>query len=227
MPDSLIKVDTAARLNRTLGMMQSRSTVTIDICTPAGQKGKFRTTFVGYLAKQYVLLQFPDPNKLGNFGQFISKGTGVTVRGLIEGNEGAVAAFMSKIKQTLQIPSKLIVLEFPNSLSIQSLRKSIRIETDIIVKVCLDKNFWQGAITDISISGCQLLIENGEVLNMIKDKSISMVIEGYQELNNLTLNGQVCSIKQVSNGVSLGIKYNDDDKEQVVKLLHHVVTFDG
>ncbi len=227
MSSSSVKIETSTRLNRNLGLMQAGSAVTIDISTPAGQKGKFRSTFVGYLPKQYVLLQFPESNKLGDFGQYIVQGAGVTVRGIIEGQEGSVAAFVTTIKQTLHIPSKLMVLDFPKNLTMQSLRKSIRIETDIQAKVRIDKNFWQGMITDLSLNGCQLLIDNGETLNLVKDKSIDIVVENFLDLKNLKLAGQICSIKPVMNGVSLGVKFNETSKDSVVKLLHHVVTIEA
>lgn len=226
MSSTPVKIETASRLNRNLGLMQAGSIVTIDITTPAGQKGKFRSVFVGYLPKKYVLIQFPDSSKVGSFSQFITQGAGVTVRGLIEGQEGSVAAFVSSIKQTLQIPSKLIVLDFPKDLSMQSLRKSIRIDTDILSKVRIEKNFWQAMVTDISLNGCQLLIENGQEISLIKDKSIDIAVEDYLGLKDVKLAGQICSIKPVVNGVSLGVKFNETSKSSVVKLLHHVVTIE-
>ncbi len=227
MSTSIIQIDTSERLKRNLGLMQAGSIVTIDIATPAGQKGKFRCVFIGYLPKKYVLLQYPDANKLGAFSRFITQGMGVTVRGLIEGQEGAVAAFVSSIKQTLQIPSKMIVLEFPRTLTMQSLRKSIRIETEIQAKVQIDKKLWQSLITDISINGCQLLIDNGEEISLAKEKTVTIALEEYGDLKQLKLSGQVCSIKPVVNGVSLGVQFTDASKESVIKLLHYVVTMEG
>jgi hypothetical protein len=221
-----VKIETIARINNNLGLMQAGSIVSVDIATPAGQKGKFRSTFVGFLAKQYVLIQIPDSSKLGNFSQFITQGAGVTVRGLIEGNEGAVAAFVSSIKQTVQLPSKLMVLEFPTSISVQSLRKTIRIDTDILSKIRIEKNYWQGMITDLSKNGCQLRVDNGEEISLAKDKSIDFVIETFPELGQLKIAGKICSQKQITNGVSLGVQFNDGSKESVVKLLYHVVTLE-
>mgnify|MGYP000686989148 CR=1 FL=1 len=222
-----VRIETLARINSNLGLMQAGSLVSVDITTPAGQKGKFRSVFVGFLAKQYVLLQIPDSGKLGNFGQFITQGAGVTVRGLIEGNEGSVAAFVSSIKQTIQLPSKLMVLEFPSSISMQSLRKTMRIDTDILSKVRIEKNYWQGMITDLSKNGCQLKVDNGEEISLAKDKTIDLVIETFPELGQLKFSGQICSQKQIVNGISLGIKFNDASKDAVVKLLYHVVTLEA
>ena len=117
MSDNSIKMETVGRLNRNLALLNPGATITLDMSTPAGQRGKFRSNFIGYLPKKYVLVQSPDSSKLGDFSQYITHGMGVTVRGLIEGHEGAVVAFVSNIRQTIQIPSRIIVLEFPREVS--------------------------------------------------------------------------------------------------------------
>jgi len=224
MSQSPVKIETVARLNRNLGLLQAGSMVTIDFATPAGQKGKFRTTFVGYLPKKYVLVQYPDTNKLGNFGKYITQGIGVTVRGLIEGQEGAVAAFVSNVKQTIQIPSKLIVLDFPRTVTIQSLRNSLRIDTDIQAKVKIGKEYWSSMITDISINGCQLNISNGEQLTLMKDKVVEITVEEFQGLSNLKLSAEICSAKAQFDGICLGLKFQENSRPNVTKLLHHIIT---
>lgn len=227
MPVTPQKITTANRLDRNLGLIQSGSMITLDIATPAGQKAKFRSTFIGYLPKQYVLVQYPDSNKLGNFSQFITQGMGVTVRGLIEGHEGAVVAFVSNVKQTLQIPSRIIVLEFPRSVSLQSLRSAMRIDTEIIAKIKITKEYWQATIIDISVSGCQVLVNNGESLVMEKDKLIELVVEDFQDLRNLKFSGKICSIKSQANGVCIGIHFANKSKESVIKLLHHAIIIES
>lgn len=223
MPATSQKIAIANRLDRSLGLIQSGSMITLDIATPAGQKAKFRSTFIGYLPKQYVLIQYPDPNKLGNFSQYIAQGMGVTVRGLIEGHEGAVVAFVSNVKQTLQIPSRIIVLEFPRSVSLQSLRSAMRIDTDIVAKIKIAKEYWLTTIVDISVNGCQLLINNGESLVMEKDKPIELVVEDFQDLGNLKFIAQICSVKSQANGICIGLKFEEKSKASVIKLLQHAV----
>ncbi|WP_440874559.1 flagellar brake domain-containing protein [Thalassotalea sp. PLHSN55] len=221
------QIEMAERLNRNLGLLQAGSKVTIDITTPAGQKSKHRTTFIGYLPKQYILIQYPDSSKLGNFGQYLKQGAGVTVRGLIEGHEGAVVAFVSTIMQTLQIPSRIIVLSFPQSVILQSLRSSMRIDTDIVTKVKVGNEYWQASMMDVSVSGCQVFIGEGEKLVLASDKKIELVIEDFQGLSNLNLTAELCNNKQVANGISLGLKFLPESKEAVVKLMHHAVTYEG
>lgn len=223
MSDNFTKVEAGARLNRNLALLTPGSTVTIDISTPAGQRGKFRSIFIGYAPKQYVLIQYPDSSKLGNFARFITQGMGVTVRGLIEGHEGAVVAFVSNVKQTIQIPSRLIVLEFPREVGLQNLRSSMRIETDINAKVKIKGEYWMSVISDMSITGCQLLVTNGESLKLNADKPLEITIEDFQGLSNLKLAADICNSKIQPDGILLGVKFQDCSKAEVTKLLQQAV----
>ncbi|AZQ83325.1 flagellar brake protein [Colwellia sp. Arc7-635] len=223
MQDNPIKIETVDRLNRNLALLHPGATVTLDMSTPAGQRGKFRSNFIGYMPKNYVLVQYPDSSKLGNFSQYITQGMGVTVRGLIEGHEGAVVAFVSNVKQTIQIPSRIIVLEFPREVSLQNLRSSMRIETYIKAKVRIKDEYWETVISDISVTGCQLMVSNGEKLVLSDDKPIEVIIEDFQGLKNLKLEAEVCNNKTQSDGIMLGVKFNDSSILEVTKLLQQAV----
>ncbi|UUO24572.1 flagellar brake protein [Colwellia sp. M166] len=223
MSDTPVKMEIIGRLNRNLALLQPGATVTLDMSTPAGQRGKFRSFFIGYMPKNYVLVQYPDSSKLGNFSQYIAQGMGVTVRGLIEGHEGAVVAFVSNIKQTIQIPSRIIVLEFPREVSLQNLRSSVRIETYIKAKVKVKDEYWGSVISDISVTGCQLMINNGEKLTLSDDKPIEIIIEDFQGLKNLKLEAEICNSKVQSDGIMLGVKFDDSSKLEVTKLLQQAV----
>lgn len=224
MAEQPTNIDTAVRLDRNLALLHAGSLVTIDVITPAGQRGKFRTTFIGYLPKQYVLIQFPEANKLGKFSQHIIQGASITVRGLIEGHEGAVVAFISTIKQTLQMPSRIMVLEFPRTVGLQNLRSAIRIETDIHAKVKIDENYWQTTIANLSINGCQLSIVNGEKLVLAEKKAIEIVVEDNQGVNNVKLYGAVCNLKSQTDGLSFGVKFDSASHQQVSQLLVDTIT---
>jgi len=224
MAEQPTNIDTATRLDRNLALLNAGSVVTIDLVTPAGQRGKFRTTFIGYLPKKYVLIQFPEASKLGKFAQHLIQGAAVTVRGLIEGHEGAVVAFVSSIKQTIQMPSRIMVLDFPRTVGLQNLRSSIRIETEIKAKVKIDKSYWQATIENLSINGCQLSIVNGEKLVLSEKASIEIVVEDAQGGSNLKLNGAVCNLKQQVDGVSFGVKFDTESNIQASQLLHNIVT---
>lgn len=217
------QVDTVNRLNNDLALLQAGSTVSLDIVTPAGQRGKFRTPFIGYLPKKYVMVQFPDVAKLGNFANFITLGTSITVRGLIEGHEGSVVAFVTTVTKILQAPSRIIVLDFPRTVTLQSLRSSLRIDTDIDAKIKIDNEYWKSTIRNISIHGCQISVVNGEALSLSADKEIEVIVEDFQGINNINLSAVICNIKSQLDGVSLGVKFDSSDKESVIRLVQHAV----
>lgn len=220
-------VQNSAHLNRNLALLHPGSMVTIEVITPAGQRAKFRTAFIGFLPKRYVLVQLPDSNKLGGFAQHITQGMGVTVRGLVEGREGAVLAFVSTIKQTIQMPSRIMVLDFPRTVGIQNLRSSIRIDTHIHAKVKIEEDYWQTTITNLSINGCQLSIENGEKLVLSEKKVIEIIVEDKKGGNNLKLNGAVCNLKQQADGLSFGIKFSTEGDKEVSQLLLNTLADQG
>lgn len=216
-------MDILGQSNRNLALLVPGAVVTLDLSTPAGQRGKFRSTFIGYSPKNYVLVQYPDSAKLGKFSQYINQGLGVTVRGLIEGHAGAVVAFVSNIKQTIQIPSRIIVLEFPRDVSLQNLRSSMRIETYIKAKVKVKDEYWSSVISNISVTGCQLMVNNGEQLTLAENSPVEVVIEDFQGLKNIKLDAEICNNKLHSDGVSLGVKFSDSSKFEVTKLLQQAV----
>ncbi|MEI6895001.1 MAG: PilZ domain-containing protein [Colwellia sp.] len=223
MPEQSPLIEPVKPSARNLVYLKAGALITIDITTPAGQRRKFNTFYIGYLPKEYVLIEFPDISKLGSFGQYIGQGTVVTVRGLIEGQDGAAVAFISSIKQTLLIPSRIMVLDIPDSVTLQKLRSSVRIETHIAAKVKIDDTYWDTTITNLSVNGGQLDIINGEELMLAENKIVDIVIERSGGDNNIKFNATVCNIKQQVNGLSFGVKFNQVSKDKVIEILYQAL----
>lgn len=224
-----IKVEVAKRLNRNLGLFQAGSLVTIDVITPAGKRGKFRTNFIGFMPKDYVLIQLPDAYKLGNFSQYMGQGASITVRGVVEGSEGSIVAFASTVRQTLQIPSRILVLEFPKEVSLQSLRSATRVDTNIKAKIKFGNDYWLTSIVDLSIKGCQLQVANGDGLLLKKEQEVQVIIEDFRDLKNLSIRAAICNSKALSEGLSIGLQFADDSttQKQITDLLHYAITNEG
>jgi hypothetical protein len=223
MAEQEILIDPTKPSARNLAFLKAGAPITIDISTPAGQKRKFNTFFIGYLPKKYVLIEFPDATKLGSFSQYIGQGTVITVRGLIEGRDGAAVAFISSVRQTLQIPSRIMVLDIPNTVTLQQLRSSVRIDTHISANVKIDDVYWKTTMKNISLSGGQLDIINGEKLVLAEDKIVDIVVETNEGGSKIKLNATVCNIKQQVDGLSFGVKFNKVSKQQVIELLYQAL----
>ena len=67
------------------------------------------------------------------------------------------------------------------------------------------------------------MINNGEKLTLSDDKPVEITIEDFQELKNLKLEAEICNSKVQSDGILLGVKFDDSSKLQVVKLLQQAV----
>jgi hypothetical protein len=224
MAEKEILIDPSKPSSRNLAFLKAGAPIIIDISTPAGQKRKFNTFFIGYLPKKYVLIEYPDSSKLGAFSQYIGQGTVVTVRGLIEGRDGAAVAFLSTIRQTLQIPSRIMVLDIPNTVTLQQLRSSVRIDTDISAIVKIDGVYWQSTMKNLSDNGGKEDIINGEKLVLAENKVIEIVVETSAGEDNIKLDAIICNIKQQIDGLSFGVKFNQVSKQQVVELLYKALS---
>ena len=221
------KIETSKRLSQNLALLHAGSSVTIDLRTPAGQRHKFKTIFIGYLPKQYVLIQLPEPSKLGKFSQHFVQGTGLTVRGLIEGHEGAAVAFASTIRQILQLPSRLMVLEFPHSVTLQNLRSSVRIGTEIAAKIRIDNDYSHSTVTNLSAGGGHLTMFSGNKLVLTENKAIEIVIENDDGISNTRLKAVICNVKKQDDSLSFGVKFNDDSTPLVANLLLQIISTEG
>jgi len=121
------------------------------------------------------------------------------------------------------MPSRMIVLEFPKKVTLQSLRSSLRIDVNIPVKLKIDNEYWKGIISNISVHGCQITISDGESLTLTSDKNINIIVEDFLGMQNISLSADVCNTKSLVAGVSLGVKFLDESKENVTKLVQYAV----
>ena len=101
----------------------------------------------------------------------------------------------------------------------QNLRSSIRVDTHILAKVKIDRNYWLATITNLSINGCQLSIVNGEKLILSEKAALEIIIEDKEGGKNIKLNGSVCNLKHQTDGLTFGIKFNDESDKSVSQLL--------
>lgn len=198
------------------------TSVNIDITTPAGQVGRFRSIFVGYFPDKYILIEHPDSNKLGKYEQYITQDSQITVRALVEGHEASAIAFISSVKQTLSLPSRLIALNFPRDMIVHNLRSTKRIQTEIPAKITLDKKQWSALMTDFSLTGCHMHVLQGGYNYIKEDQKINIVLDNKDE-SELALEAIVCNVKRVAKGIKFGCKFAEEQGDKVQKILYLVL----
>ncbi|MDO6610144.1 PilZ domain-containing protein [Shewanella sp. 1_MG-2023] len=206
-------------LSKEFKYLLAGTSVNIDIVSPAGQKGRFRTIFIGYLPEQFILIQFPDSNKLGNFGQYFVQGSEVIVRGLVEGHEASVIAFSSTIKQTLSTPTRMMALNFPDKMIIHNLRSTKRVLTELTASIKIKEESWGAQLTDVSLTGCHVEVSEGGQDELVEGETINIYVDGDDE-PQISLIARICNAKTSEEGIKLGCQFISEQDKQVEKLVH-------
>lgn len=212
--------ETDNELDLKLRLLPAGSAVVIEISTPTGLSRKVHSTFIGYLSKQYVLIQYPEAKKLGHYANFLKMGGVVTLRGLHEGHKFAIVAFTTQVKQTLLQPSKVIVLEFPKEVRVLYLRNGIRLKTEIQALMEFNKENYPAQITDLSPSGCQLIINSKELPTLDNELEIEITVAKSKEQESFTTRAFVCNFKQVQTGLSIGVRFIKSNLPAIEALLY-------
>ncbi|QBF84041.1 flagellar brake protein [Shewanella maritima] len=204
--------------------LKAGSAISIDIITPAGQKGRFKSTFIGFMPNEYLLIECPDMGKLGNFSQHVVKGMKIAVRGLVEGQKASIIGFMSLIEQTVTMPSRMIVLSFPKAVSIHNLRATKRVDTELKVTVNLGTRSWPAVMNDVSLTGCHLVMQDCTQKSIPEDSDISIAIGDESgeadEVDRDTVIAKVCNVKQDEQGFQLGCQFAVQQQQTIDKLIH-------
>ena len=214
------QIEIDSELDFNLRLLPAGSIIVLEVSTPTGQKKKIHSTFIGYQPKQYILIQYPDPKKLGHFSDYIKVGATVTIRGLHEGLKFAIVAFTAALKQTLLQPSKIIVLEFPKEIRVLYLRNGIRLQTEIEATVEFDNNNYPAQITNLSPSGCQLIISSEEPPKLANDTEIEITVAKNKEQEGFSVKACVCNSKNVLTGLSFGVRFIENSLPEIKTLLY-------
>jgi len=194
-------------VTKSLSMLVSGSSIMVELSILSTKKIKFKSVFIGFLPNQFILIQLPSLSKDSELSAYLKQGVACTVRSLVEGKEGSVIAFITSIEQTIKIPTKMLVLNIPKQVALQSLRKRTRIETQLNFESVLNKNTIKGLIINISIDGCLLKIKRDEQLSITEGEKLSFSIpdQSFEEFS--AIDGKVCNVKTTSKVHMVGIQF--------------------
>jgi len=193
-----------------ISQLPTGSTVDIEVVMPAGSK-RSKTEFVGYMSRQYIILNYPSAQRLGAALDYVKEGTYVVVRAVLEQGDGQIIAFKSMIKAVTTHPTKLIFLFLPRVVQSYQLREQVRIPTLIPAVFQTSDHSEIGVIKDISLSGLQFDLHCDDVCpnTDLKERDCEILLEGKQN-QQFKFNGEICRVKQKEGLVMLGIKLRND-----------------
>ncbi|BBN80030.1 hypothetical protein PA25_00150 [Pseudoalteromonas sp. A25] len=183
--------------------------VDLEILMPTSSK-RVKTEFIGYLAGQYIIINYPEQKQLGRAATFIQEGATVIVRAVADHSDGQIIAFKTDIKAVTYTPTKLIFLYPPKKIQSQGLRNQVRIPTLLPAMLMTKRSNCEGVIKDISRTGL-LFSLSGDLVDLpVHDKSCHIVITG-KDKQQISLQGEVCSTTHQEDITLLGIKLIADE----------------
>jgi c-di-GMP-binding flagellar brake protein YcgR len=206
-------------LSERISLMVSGSWLSLELISPAGQKIKYQCQYVGCINQRFVLVQSPDMQKYSNTLPFLKQGVKITLRGVIEGREGAVIAFSTQLIKNAHSPVPMLILTYPEQLEYLSLRKNPRLSTKLSAKVIVENNELDAIISDISKQGCQLVMAEKSISEVIEDAEVGIKLEDQTLLAESQLTGNIRSAKVRNHMLNIGVSFNEQSESRIAKLL--------
>jgi len=178
---------------------------------------RLKTTLVGYEIGKYIIIKYPKVASSTNYNDVLVQGNVAIVRYLVEGEKGCCFAFRSTIRCISQHPEKFIYLSYPTDIENRELRQHQRVSTNLPAAITLGNDFngiskITGVIRDISRNGCgfYFIAHNDNIIVNKRDVNITIKQPDNQVIK---ISASVCNSRNESGTVSVGIKFNENDKQ--------------
>ena len=188
-----------------------------------GLDAKIKTKLIGMEAWEYLIIKAP----VGYAGirNKMVEGNKVIVRYV---NEGNIYGFEAFILAVIDKPTSLLVIDYPNAVAEKTLRKSERKDCYITCMVEIDGRDTEGALVDISTTGCRCIAPN---LNSVDvqgpqiGSNVTLVFDSPAEDWQMVLEGQIVNTTEYHAAARLGIKFAEgieDKLQHIEKLLSYL-----
>ena len=176
-------------------------------------EGFLKTDLVGMVDNQYLIVDMPKGGPAVKNKFF--EGNMVLVRYL---HNGAIFAFQSYVLGVVDKPVRLVFLSFPAIVSRQELRREQRVECYLNAAIEMDGGVLNGAVLDISPSGCRFGARNPNKLRPEIGQNIDIGIKLGEGEKARRVKGIVRSCDNGGKMIMLGIQFIDLDEEIQFKI---------
>lgn len=181
---------------------------------------RLKLTLVGYETGKYIILKYPTSGD--NYGDVLVEGNVAIVRYLLEGDLGCCFAFRSTIRNITKSPERFIVLTYPERIENRQLRAHQRVNTHMPAAISLNEPNQSnveinGIIVDLSLKGCGFTFRATNDMVNVKQREIFVCVTHYA-IGEMRIPATVCNSRNEQGRVSVGIKFEENDK-QVLSLL--------
>lgn len=187
---------------------------------------RFKLTLIGYDTGKYLILKYPAHANKNDYSDILVEGKGAIVRYIIEDERGECVAFSTTILAISVRPERLLYLAYPKNIESRQLRETSRLPTHIPAKISLHetndlegKSLLHGLIIDISPSGCRFAIHVSSGFVALKKRQVFVHILSPIDSTTVIINAYIRNNQMKGSRLSVGIEFNELEKEKVSTLL--------
>lgn len=182
---------------------------------------RFQSTFIGLIKNEYLLVhQPPSLRKI-----HLSANEQLAVR-YISGS--LVFGFSSSLASAITTPYPILFLDHPECYEILNLRQDDRVQCFLPITIFKDSQEEQGKLTDISKSGCRIILEPPQKNSAFADLAVATEIFCTLQLpdneENLYAKGLIRLVEQQKNKIRLGVQFIDLEENVQDAIERHVAT---
>jgi hypothetical protein len=180
-----------------------------------GIPDKLHSFFIGYVKLRFVIIAIPlvpDVNR-PTLLEYLYKGNAVTVRFI---KQGTVLGFKTIVAYVTFTPIPLLFLQYPDNIETYNLRKDDRVVCLFPVTVILNDMELVGALSDISKSGCNIVLPVKDVQPGATglDKTVSFRCPLLFGDPQATAMGMIKQVNRNGKRVELGLKFMGNNADQ-------------
>lgn len=185
------------------------------------QKIRFSTTFIGLIKNKYLLLHRPDQRQKLT----LSPNEHLAVR-YIAGSQ--IFGFSTTLAAIIAKPYPIIFIDHPECYETLNLRQDDRIKCFQPVTIFKDSEETTGKVTDISKSGCRIIINKQEKDSAFADLKVSTDIFCTLQLpendNELYTKGIIRVVEQQKDKIRMGVQFIDLDENVQNSIERYIAT---
>lgn len=180
----------------------------LSIVLEFGPKDSFNFTsqYIGGKADVYLIVDFPTKAKEQLIMRKVNN-TRIVVRGVSDTKDGDIVAFKSTTLALINSPTGLLFLRAPQHFVRKPIREHERYKLNLAATASAEEQSYKATLTDLSVSGCALLIKEQSQLANNLSLTISSDLDEFVEGN---LKGQIISISKTKLGTKVGVKFGDE-----------------
>jgi hypothetical protein len=190
---------------------------------------RVRTEFVGMDGTRCMIFRYPDEGKWGSLGDGIFKDKAMIARYILEDHTGEIIAFKVKVTLVATKPSNLIFTSFPVSIQSHDLRSESRAQTQIATSIFdaqTDSLICDAVVLDISVNGCQIIIDKESRDFKPKLKQVVKMYFSSSKDKKMFFTGTIMNNKTDEVSIYYGVKF-DTPEDEVNQLLQDLLLVIG